>query len=124
MDTYSLSKYSSVVQEVGGWDWLQRLLEVLDAVARRHGRQHRQRGAALGARPAAGALVLVLGVGYGNRIVQGSVASNAKVAQRRSRSTGRCLGSEDWLCKGCAASIANMVGPERAWHARRRWPPS
>ena len=37
MDTYSLSKYSSVVQEVGGWDWLQRLLGVLDAVAQRRG---------------------------------------------------------------------------------------
>ena len=37
VDTYSLSKYSSVVQEVGGWEWLQRLLEALDAVARRHG---------------------------------------------------------------------------------------
>ena len=35
VDTYSLSKYSSVVQEVGGWDWLQRLLAVLDAVAQR-----------------------------------------------------------------------------------------
>lgn len=35
VDTYSLSKYSSVVQEVGGWDWLQRLLGVLDAVAQR-----------------------------------------------------------------------------------------
>lgn len=37
VDTYSLSKYSSVVQEVGGWDWLQRLLAVLDAVAQRRG---------------------------------------------------------------------------------------
>ena len=37
VDTYSLSKYSSVVREVGGWEWLQRLLQVLDAVARRHG---------------------------------------------------------------------------------------
>jgi len=37
LDTSSLSKYASVVREVGDWDWLQRLLAALSGVARRHG---------------------------------------------------------------------------------------
>ncbi|KAK9821998.1 hypothetical protein WJX81_006467 [Elliptochloris bilobata] len=37
VDTYSLSKYASVVREVSDWDWLQRLLQALEAVARRRG---------------------------------------------------------------------------------------
>jgi len=37
IDTSSKSKYARVIFEVGGWDWFQSLLQVLDSVARKHG---------------------------------------------------------------------------------------
>ena len=36
-DTYSKSKYASVISQAGGWDWFQRLLGALQGVARKHG---------------------------------------------------------------------------------------
>lgn len=36
VNTYSLSKYASVINQRGGWDWLQSLLGVLRAVADKH----------------------------------------------------------------------------------------
>lgn len=36
VDTYSKSKYGRVLAEVGGWDWLQRLLVQLRIVADKH----------------------------------------------------------------------------------------
>lgn len=36
-DTYSKSKYASVISQSGGWDWFQMLLRELDGVARKHG---------------------------------------------------------------------------------------
>ena len=36
-DTYSKSKYASVISQSGGWDWFQSLLRELDGVARKHG---------------------------------------------------------------------------------------
>lgn len=35
-DTYSKSKYASVISQSGGWDWFQALLRELDGVARKH----------------------------------------------------------------------------------------
>ena len=35
-DTYSKSKYASVISQSGGWDWFQSLLRELDEVARKH----------------------------------------------------------------------------------------
>jgi aryl-alcohol dehydrogenase-like predicted oxidoreductase len=35
-NTYSKSKYASVIREVGGWDYLQRLLSTLEGIARKH----------------------------------------------------------------------------------------
>ncbi|KAL4429190.1 hypothetical protein ABPG77_010169 [Micractinium sp. CCAP 211/92] len=37
IDTYSKSKYSSVIGQAGGWDWYQSLLRELSEVAKRHG---------------------------------------------------------------------------------------
>lgn len=37
MDTYSKSKYGSVIGKAGGWDWLQALLRTLRSVADKHG---------------------------------------------------------------------------------------
>jgi aryl-alcohol dehydrogenase-like predicted oxidoreductase len=36
-DTYSKSKYASVLSQAGGWAWYQSLLGVLDGVAKKHG---------------------------------------------------------------------------------------
>ncbi|CAL8466033.1 g5569 [Coccomyxa elongata] len=36
VDTYSKSKYASVISQSGGWDWFQALLRELDGVARKH----------------------------------------------------------------------------------------
>jgi aryl-alcohol dehydrogenase-like predicted oxidoreductase len=36
-NTYSKSKYASVIREVGGWDYLQKLLSTLDGIAKKHG---------------------------------------------------------------------------------------
>ena len=36
-DTYSKSKYASVISQAGGWDWFQRLLGALHGVAQKHG---------------------------------------------------------------------------------------
>jgi len=35
-NTYSKSKYASVIREVGGWDWFQKLLSTLDSIAKKH----------------------------------------------------------------------------------------
>lgn len=35
-NTYSKSKYASVIREVGGWDYLQKLLTALNGIARKH----------------------------------------------------------------------------------------
>lgn len=35
-NTYSKSKYASVIREVGGWDYLQKLLSTLDGIAKKH----------------------------------------------------------------------------------------
>ena len=35
-NTYSKSKYASVIREVGGWDYLQKMLKALDGVAKKH----------------------------------------------------------------------------------------
>jgi hypothetical protein len=37
LDTYSKSKYASVVGQAGGWGWLQELLRTLSRVAAKHG---------------------------------------------------------------------------------------
>lgn len=37
VDTYSKSKYGSVIGQTGGWDWLQELLQALSGVAAKHG---------------------------------------------------------------------------------------
>jgi len=37
VDTYSKSKYASVIQQLGGWDWFQGLLKTLATVAEKHG---------------------------------------------------------------------------------------
>lgn len=37
VDTYSKSKYASVIRQAGGWDWFQELLGALQGVAQRHG---------------------------------------------------------------------------------------
>lgn len=37
VNTYSLSKYSSVIGQAGGWAWLQALLRVLGEVGAKHG---------------------------------------------------------------------------------------
>ena len=36
-DTYSKSKYSSVISQAGGWEWFQRLLGALHGIAQKHG---------------------------------------------------------------------------------------
>jgi hypothetical protein len=36
-DTYSKSKYASVISQAGGWDWFQGLLSALHGVAQKHG---------------------------------------------------------------------------------------
>lgn len=36
-DTYSKSKYASVISQAGGWAWFQELLSALRGVADRHG---------------------------------------------------------------------------------------
>lgn len=35
-DTYSKSKYASVLSQLGGWSWFQSLLEELQGVAQKH----------------------------------------------------------------------------------------
>ena len=35
-NTYSKSKYASVIREVGGWEYFQKLLSALDGIARKH----------------------------------------------------------------------------------------
>ena len=35
-DTYSKSKYSSVISQAGGWEWFQRLLGALHGIAQKH----------------------------------------------------------------------------------------
>ena len=35
-NTYSKSKYASVIREVGGWEYFQKLLTALDGIARKH----------------------------------------------------------------------------------------
>ncbi|KAL4854303.1 putative aldo-keto reductase 1 [Chlorella vulgaris] len=37
INTYSKSKYASVIGQAGGWDWFQSLLQALSAVAKKHG---------------------------------------------------------------------------------------
>lgn len=34
----SLTKYKLIIEDVGGWDWFQALLRVLDGIGRKHGR--------------------------------------------------------------------------------------
>lgn len=36
-DTYSKSKYASVISQAGGWEWFQALLTALHGVAQKHG---------------------------------------------------------------------------------------
>ena len=36
-DTFSKSKYASVVTQAGGWEWLQALLSALHSIAQKHG---------------------------------------------------------------------------------------
>ena len=35
-DTYSKSKYGSVIGQIGGWDWFQQLLQTLNKIAIKH----------------------------------------------------------------------------------------
>eukprot|EP00892_Ulva_mutabilis_P011889 jgi/Ulvmu1/9072/UM005_0167.1 len=37
LDTYSKSKYASIIQQNGGWAWFQTLLSTLGGIARKHG---------------------------------------------------------------------------------------
>lgn len=37
INTYSLSKYASVINQRGGWDWFQVLLHTLDEIGKKHG---------------------------------------------------------------------------------------
>ncbi|PSC75888.1 aldo keto reductase isoform B [Micractinium conductrix] len=37
IDTYSKSKYASVIGQAGGWEWFQSLLQALSGVAQKHG---------------------------------------------------------------------------------------
>lgn len=37
VNTYSLSKYASVIGQAGGWDWYQGLLRTLADVGKKHG---------------------------------------------------------------------------------------
>eukprot|EP01025_Chloroclados_australasicus_P019640 TRINITY_DN20728_c0_g1_i6.p2 TRINITY_DN20728_c0_g1~~TRINITY_DN20728_c0_g1_i6.p2 ORF type:complete len:242 (-),score=40.33 TRINITY_DN20728_c0_g1_i6:204-929(-) len=37
LDTFSKSKYASIIAQFGGWQWFQRLLQVLNQVAVKHG---------------------------------------------------------------------------------------
>eukprot|EP00191_Tetraselmis_sp_GSL018_P004856 CAMPEP_0177606280 /NCGR_PEP_ID=MMETSP0419_2-20121207/17213_1 /TAXON_ID=582737 /ORGANISM="Tetraselmis sp., Strain GSL018" /LENGTH=402 /DNA_ID=CAMNT_0019100611 /DNA_START=23 /DNA_END=1228 /DNA_ORIENTATION=+ len=37
IDTYSKSKYASVIREAGGWEWFQELLAAMSGVAAKHG---------------------------------------------------------------------------------------
>lgn len=36
LDTYSKSKYASIIQQNGGWQWFQRLLTTLNTIAKKH----------------------------------------------------------------------------------------